>query len=151
VSAVTDEIERTEALLKLARRYHLQELDWQEEGLRISMRREATPLEMVGIPVTSGVVRDTTAGTPASAGLVELCAPMTGVFYRATSPDAAPYVEVGDFVEEGQTVCLIEAMKVFNEVPAERSGRVVEICASNGQLVEQGAVLFRLKPEEVTA
>ncbi len=148
---MTDEIERTEALLQLASRYHLQELDWQEEGLRVSIRREATPLEMVGIPEKSGVAQDTTADTRASATLVELCAPMTGVFYRATSPDAPPYVEVGDFVEEGQTVCLIEAMKVFNEVPAERSGRVVEICASNGQLVEQGAVLFRLKAEEVTA
>ncbi|MCL6474632.1 MAG: acetyl-CoA carboxylase biotin carboxyl carrier protein [Firmicutes bacterium] len=148
---MTEEIERTEALLKLARRYHLQELEWQEEGLRVFIRREATPVETVGVPLTSGVVQDTTAGTPASATLVELCAPMTGVFYRATSPDAPPYVEVGDFVEEGQTVCLIEAMKVFNEVPAERSGRVVEICASNGQLVEQGAVLFRLEPEEVSA
>ncbi len=147
---MTDEIERTEALLKMARRFQLEELEWQEEGLRVFIRREATPVETVGTLPTPGASLNKTGDAPAKATLVELCAPMTGVFYRAPSPDAPPYVEVGDFVEEGQTICLIEAMKVFNEVPAERSGRIAEICATNGQLVEQGAVLFRLEPEEVS-
>lgn len=146
---MTDEITQTEVLLKLARHFHLSELEWQEEGLRIYIRREAMPatvIEQVSAPAP--VSEGSPAGDVRSA-LIELRAPMTGVFYRSSSPDAPPYVEVGDFVEQGQIVCLIEAMKVFNEVPAERSGRVVEICASGGQLVEQGAVLFRLEPEEV--
>jgi acetyl-CoA carboxylase biotin carboxyl carrier protein len=147
---LTDEIERTEALLIMARRFQLQELEWQEEGLRVFIRREATPVETVGTLPAPRALQDRRSDAPARATLVELRAPMTGVFYSAPSPDAPPYVEVGDFVEEGQTICLIEAMKVFNEVPAERSGKVVEICATSGQLVEQGAVLFRLEPEEVT-
>ncbi len=148
---VTDEIAQTETLLRLARRFHLSELEWQEDGLRILIRREGTPVETpegMSLPVS---LPPKTPGVTSQAKLVDLCAPMTGVFYRAPSPDAPPYVEVGDFVEEGQIVCLIEAMKVFNEVPAERSGRVVEVCAESGQLVEQGAVLFRLEPEEEVA
>lgn len=145
---MTDEITRTEALLNLARQFQLSELEWQEEGLRIFIRRENAPAEVVS---ASGVRVPAVSSTPtvaAQATLIDLRAPMTGVFYRAPSPDAPPYVEVGDFVEQGQIVCLIEAMKVFNEVPAERSGRVLEICASSGQLVEQGSVLFRLEPPE---
>lgn len=148
---VSDEIAQTEMLLRLARRFHLLELEWQEEGLRVFIRREGSPVETTGVPLAPGVLQSGKGDLPAQATLVDLRAPMTGVFYRAPSPDAPPYVDVGDFVEEGQIVCLIEAMKVFNEVPAERSGRIVEICATNGQLVEQGAVLFRLEPEEVNA
>ncbi len=146
-----DEIERTEVLLKMARRFHLLELEWQEEGLRIFIRREATPVETTGILLAPAVAQGRKDDVPVTARLVDLRAPMTGVFYRASSPDAPPYVDVGDFVEEGQIICLIEAMKVFNEIPAERSGRIVEICAESGQLVEQGTVLFRLEPEEETA
>ncbi|GIV19257.1 MAG: hypothetical protein KatS3mg023_1008 [Armatimonadota bacterium] len=148
---MTHEIERTESLLKMARRFQLLELEWQEEGLRILIRREGTPAETTGVLLAPAVLQDRKDDAAVLAHLVELRAPMTGVFYRAPSPDAPPYVDRGDFVEEGQTICLIEAMKVFNEVPAERSGRIVEICAESGQLVEQGAVLFRLEPEEETA
>lgn len=146
---MTDEVTRAEALLNLAKHFGLSELEWQEEGLRILVRREAAPVEMPTMTYTSKPVSSGTPSSTIQPTLIELRAPMTGVFYRAPSPDAPPYVEVGDFVDQGQIVCLIEAMKVFNEVPAERSGKVVEICASSGQLVEQGAVLFRLEPEEV--
>ncbi|GIV16676.1 MAG: acetyl-CoA carboxylase, biotin carboxyl carrier protein [Armatimonadota bacterium] len=148
---VSDEIAQTEMLLRLARRFHLSELEWQEDGLRIFIRRERATVEVPqDIPAPVAVPAKTPEASE-QAVLVDLCAPMTGVFYRAPSPDAPPYVEVGDYVEEGQIVCLIEAMKVFNEIPAERSGRIVQICAESGQLVEQGAVLFRLEPEEETA
>ena len=138
-----DEVARTQELLELAKRFHLSELEWVEQGLRVVIRRETSA------PVLPLPAAEATEPAEKQSRLVELYAPMTGVFYRAPSPDAPPYVEVGDFVEEGQIVCLIEAMKVFNEVPAERSGRVKEICASSGQLVEQGTVLFRLEPGEV--
>ena len=78
--------------------------------------------------------------------LIDVTAPMTGVFYRAPAPGAPPYVEVGDFVEEGQTLCLIEAMKVFNEIPSPVSGEVAEILAQNETLVKQGETLFRIRP-----
>lgn len=148
---MSDEIAQTEVLLQLARRFHLSELEWQEEGLRILIRRDGTLLEVpevVPVPAAAPIISPEVV-TPTN--LLDLCAPMTGVFYRAPSPDAPPYVEVGDYVEEGQIICLIEAMKVFNEIPADRSGRVVQICAESGQLVEQGAVLFRLEPKEEVA
>jgi acetyl-CoA carboxylase biotin carboxyl carrier protein len=71
---------------------------------------------------------------------------MGGVFYRSPSPDTAPYVEVGDRVEVGQTIGIIEAMKVFSEVPSEHAGTVLELAAKNGSLVRQGDPLIYLKP-----
>ena len=67
---------------------------------------------------------------------------MVGTFYAASSPDAAPFVEVGDVIAEGQTVCVIEAMKLMNEIESDVSGRIVEICVQNAQPVEFGQVLM---------
>ena len=71
--------------------------------------------------------------------------PMVGVFYSAPSPDSDPYVTVGSKVEKGDVLCLIEAMKLMNEVTAEKSGEITEICVENGQVVEYGQPLFRIK------
>lgn len=80
-----------------------------------------TPIEKKGKPITS---------------------PMVGTFYKASSPDAKPFVELGSIVEEGQVVCIIEAMKLMNEIEADASGKVVEICVEDGQPVEFGQVLM---------
>ncbi len=74
----------------------------------------------------------------------EVKSPMVGIFYAAPDPDSAPYVQKGDKVKKGDTLCLIEAMKLMNEVVAERDGEVVEVCVENGSLVEFGQVLFRI-------
>ena len=79
-------------------------------------------------------------------GLAEVHSPMVGTFYRAPAPDAPPYVEPGDRVEKGQTVCILEAMKLMNELEAEVSGTVREICVENADPVEFGQVLFRIDP-----
>ncbi len=71
-----------------------------------------------------------------------IISPMVGTFYKAPSPDASPFVTVGDMVATGQVVCIIEAMKMMNEIEAEVSGRVVEICVADGQSVEYGQVLM---------
>ena len=70
--------------------------------------------------------------------------PTVGVFYSAPSPDARPFVEVGDQVKKGDTLCIIEAMKLMNEIPAELDGTVAEICVGNGQVVEFNQPLFRI-------
>ena len=70
---------------------------------------------------------------------------MVGVFYAASSPDAEPYVKVGSKVHKGDVLCLIEAMKLMNEVTAEKDGEIVSICAENGQVVEYGQALFMVK------
>ncbi len=77
---------------------------------------------------------------------VAITSPMVGTFYRAPAPDADPYVEVGDIVEVGQTVCIVEAMKLMNEIEAEARGRVVQILVENSHPVEFGQKLFLIEP-----
>lgn len=79
-----------------------------------------------------------------SARVSEVCAPMVGVFYAAPAPGAEPFVRVGGRVKKGDTLCILEAMKLMNEVVAERDGEVVEACVEDGELVEYGRVLFRI-------
>ncbi len=74
-----------------------------------------------------------------------ISSPMVGVFYEAPSPDSAPFVTVGQRVSKGETVCIIEAMKLMNEIAAEKSGVITEVCVDNGDIVEFGQPLFRLK------
>ncbi|MCB1059602.1 MAG: acetyl-CoA carboxylase biotin carboxyl carrier protein [Calditrichaeota bacterium] len=80
-----------------------------------------------------------------SANVVEVKAPMVGTFYRAPSPDAEPYVRVGDVVEPGKVLCIVEAMKLMNEIEAEFKGKVVDVLLENAQPVEFGQVMFRIE------
>ncbi len=77
---------------------------------------------------------------------IEVCSPMVGTFYHSPSPDSPPFVKVGDEVEPGQTLCIIEAMKLMNEIEAEQRGKVVKVLVENGQAVEFGQPLFLLEP-----
>jgi acetyl-CoA carboxylase biotin carboxyl carrier protein len=82
----------------------------------------------------------------AASSLVEIKSPMVGTFYRSPAPEAPAYVEVGSRIARGQTLCILEAMKLMNELPAEVSGVIREICVENGEPVEYGQVLFRVDP-----
>lgn len=87
----------------------------------------------------------TSDGTPCdSSRVLEVTAPMVGVFYAAPAPGAEPFVRAGSKVKKGETLCILEAMKLMNEVVAERDGEVVDICVNDGELVEYGRVLFRI-------
>lgn len=79
--------------------------------------------------------------------LLKIESPMVGTFYAAPSPEEPPYVQIGDKVKEDSIVCIVEAMKLFNEIEAEMKGEIVEILVENGQLVEYGQPLFLVKPE----
>ncbi|NBO30682.1 MAG: acetyl-CoA carboxylase biotin carboxyl carrier protein [Cyanobacteria bacterium WB6_1B_304] len=83
---------------------------------------------------------------PLERRFADIVSPMVGTFYRAPAPDEAPFVEVGDRVRNGQTVCIIEAMKLMNELEAEVSGEIIEILVSNGEPIEYGQVLMRVNP-----
>jgi acetyl-CoA carboxylase biotin carboxyl carrier protein len=83
---------------------------------------------------------------PAASNLVDVKSPMVGTFYRAPAPEAPPYVESGTRVAKGQTLCVLEAMKLMNELEAEVSGIVREILVENGEPIEYGQVLFRIEP-----
>jgi len=83
---------------------------------------------------------------PVEKGTVTIKSPIVGTFFRSSSPDAVPYVEVGDVVKKGQVLCIIEAMKLMNEIESELDGKVVEILLENAHPVEYGEPLFRIEP-----
>ncbi len=107
-------------------------------GLLASMPRVAAQ----AAPVAAAPVA--AAAAPAAEG-AEITSPMVGTFYRKPAPDAPNFVEVGSTVSEGQTLCIIEAMKVMNEIKAERSGTICALVATDGNPVQYGDVLFRIK------
>lgn len=86
------------------------------------------------------------AAPAVKSNLIEIKSPMVGTFYRRPAVDADPYVNVGDAVKKGQVLCIVEAMKLMNEIEAEISGRIVEVCLDDAQMVEYGEVMFRVEP-----
>jgi acetyl-CoA carboxylase biotin carboxyl carrier protein len=105
-----------------------------------------------GSPAASREEAEPTPETDGSAerngSLHVVSSPVVGTFYRAPAPGEEPYVEVGDRVREGQTLCIVEAMKLMNEIPADVSGEVVEVLVENARGVEYDQPLFRIRPEE---
>jgi len=98
------------------------------------------PPPIVPVAPTAGEIAAATAAAEPEGHVVK--SPMVGTFYRSSSPEANSYVEVGSQVKEGQTICIIEAMKILNEIEADKSGTITQIVAQNGQAVEYGAPLF---------
>jgi acetyl-CoA carboxylase biotin carboxyl carrier protein len=109
----------------------------------------AAPPEGGALPAASPAAESAGASpgeTVAAGGVVELRSPIVGTFYEAPSPGAPPFVTVGDRVQKGQVLCIVEAMKLMNEIEAEFDAEVLEAVAVNGQPVEFGEILFRLRP-----
>ena len=134
-------------VVELAMAHDLAELEVEAAGLRVRVvRRHAPAAPTQGaaapLPKTESVERaaETVAGT------VTIEAPMVGTFYRAASPEGAPFVSEGDTIKEGQTLCIIEAMKLMNEIESKVAGRVVKILVENVQPVEFGQPLFLVEP-----
>ena len=110
----------------------------------------ATPVEPSAVSQTAPRAEDEPEADSSAEwdrGLYVVRSPVVGTFYRAPAPDEEPYVEVGDHVRAGQTLCIVEAMKLMNEIPADVSGEVVEILAENARGVEYDQPLFRIRPE----
>lgn len=123
----------------LMREHELAEIEVESEGFRVRLRKSGVGDAPRGAGAPSG-----SAGREPVATVVS--APVVGTFYRAGAPDAAPFVQVGDRVASGDVLCVIEAMKLMNEIKAEFAGEVVEILAENGQGVEYGQPLLALLP-----
>ena len=124
---------------KLMRELELTGLEITEGDTVVRLERGAVP---AAAPVRTVPLPETSAKEPA--GDV-IRSPMVGVFYAAPAENAAPYVAVGDRVKAGDTLCIIEAMKLMNEITAEKDGVIAEVCAGNGQVVEYGTALFRME------
>ena len=145
------ELRQIKDLIELMERHGLLEVELFEEGRKIRLKKASAPAppvspsaspEYASAPVPAG---DSQTAVPA--GLKEVHSPMVGTFYRAPSPEADPFVEDGDRVDEGDVICIIEAMKVMNEIKAEFAGTIEKIIVENGQAVEYGEVLFHVRPE----
>jgi acetyl-CoA carboxylase biotin carboxyl carrier protein len=108
----------------------------------------AAPAPVMGAAAPGGTQAEPEDAAPAApaSNLVDIESPMVGTFYRAPAPDAPSYVDTGSRVGKGDTVCIIEAMKLMNELECDVSGTIVEICVENAQPVEYGQVLFRVDP-----
>ncbi|GAC1346476.1 MAG: acetyl-CoA carboxylase biotin carboxyl carrier protein [Ktedonobacteraceae bacterium] len=150
---VSSWIERVEALINLLEGSTVSELELTEAGTEIIIRRQP-PWYSQGAPLlyaSAGqpglqVAPGTTGHTVKEDSSVAIIAPLTGVFYASPSPTSPPFVTIGDEVQVGQVIALIEAMKVFNEIQAEVSGHVSAIVANHGEVVQKGDVILRVQP-----
>ncbi len=143
-------------IIALMNEHGLAEIELEREGMKVRVRKAGAAFETEGfvggrtaapLPTASTATPVPTApeAIPKPAG-TEIKSPMVGTFYRAPAPDAPPFVEVGQQIENGQVLCIIEAMKLMNEIKSEMRGRVVAIPVETGQPVEFGQVLFVVEP-----
>ena len=137
-------------VVDLATAHDLAELEVESGGLRVRVVRRHAPAAVAPLAVATPTALPQAdvveRAAEAVAGTVTIEAPMVGTFYRATNPETAPFVSEGDTIKEGQTLCIIEAMKLMNEIESKLSGRIVKILVENAQPVEFGQPLFLVEP-----
>ena len=143
-------------ILDMVREHELAEFELEQDGVKLRLRKGAAPVlaAAVAAPLVAPPAAPVQAPAQAVAAvagvdegeeLVVITAPIVGTFYRLASPESGPFVEVGSLVKKGQTLCIIEAMKLMNEIEAEHEGEVVKVYVENGQPVQYGDRLFALK------
>ena len=149
---------RLRELVKILESSTLAELAYQDADIKVSLNRATKPT-LVAAPVASAaaIATPTSGSTPATAaaaaaqkakdeeGMVVVKSPFVGTFYSAPKPGAPPFAQVGERVRRGQTICIIEAMKLMNEIEADCAGKIVEILVENGKSVEYGQKLFKVQ------
>ncbi len=145
---VNVDIDQLKSLFALLRDEEIAEFEHEADGVRVKIVRGGrvelapiahAPRPAAGASAAAATVEEVPADT------IDITSPFVGTFYRSPSPDAPAFLEVGSVIRPGQTLCIIEAMKLMNEIEAEFSGTVVEIFAQNGKSVEFGQKLFRVK------
>ena len=140
-------------IVELMNEHELSYFHLEEEGVNLKLKKGADIVQVAqaampsapaaaAAPAPAPAAADTPAAEPAGN---EITAPMVGTFYAAPSPDAPAFVNVGDTISEGQTICIIEAMKVMNEIKAETSGTITAIVAKDGEPVQFGDALYRVQ------
>ena len=157
------DLKQIKQIIDLMKRSELSEFEFEEEGFKIKIKRgssglpvitsapqsahpfPATPAEAAPAPRTAAAPAPAAASGGDESGFAYVKSPMVGTFYRSPSPDNPPFVDNGAKVEEKSVVCIIEAMKIMNEIQAETKGTVVEVLVENGQPVEYGQRLFKIK------
>jgi acetyl-CoA carboxylase biotin carboxyl carrier protein len=155
------DIEELRELVKLFEESNITEMNIEREGVRVHLKKEMDAAEINASaddgPVTQSIqwqnIEEHPGNDEVAVGeneegpeVATIESPMVGIFYQAGSPEARPFVSPGQFVEEGEVVCIIEAMKLMNEIKSDTSGTVVDVLVDNGQPVEFGQPLFALHP-----
>jgi acetyl-CoA carboxylase biotin carboxyl carrier protein len=148
------DVKKVRRLIELMKEHDLSELDLKQADNRVRIRRGGEVVAYSAPAVAAARPAAPAASEPAAAApsaaearMLVIKSPMVGTFYRSSGPDAAPFVKVGDRIGPEKTVCIVEAMKVFNEIPAGVSGQVVAILVENGAPVEFGQPLIKVDPE----
>lgn len=144
-------LEQLRELLKILNETDITELTLESGELRLSVRKGNSPI--VAAPVAAVSTASPTPPSPIESPppvtdnrkLIDVVSPMVGTFYRSPAPDEPPFVEVGEVVKRGQTVCIVEAMKLMNEIEAESAGKIAEILVQNAEPIEFGQVLMRIE------
>ena len=147
------DLDTVRALAKLLAEHEVTEFEHEADGVRLRLVRgarqvlSAAPVQVAAAAaVVTGAIGAGANGTAdPPEGTVDVTSPFVGTFYRSPSPDAPSFVDVGSVVRPGQTLCIIEAMKLMNEIEAECSGTVIEVFAQNGKAVEFGQKIYRIK------
>ncbi|MCD6080392.1 MAG: acetyl-CoA carboxylase biotin carboxyl carrier protein [Candidatus Omnitrophica bacterium] len=141
------DLEKIKQIIQLMNDENLVEVEIEEEGRRIKLRKkEEQPGRLISFTSQAATSQEVSPQSDAEEqGIAYIKSPMVGTFYRAPAPDAPPFVEVGDEVDVGQTVCIIEAMKLMNEIKSEVRGKVLEVLVENGSPVDYGDNLFKVK------
>ena len=149
------DIKEIKSIIDLMKKNDLSVFEIEKEGFRLKLQRGASVEPAVGdahaaasSPKAAGTASEAAPAQPRSIETVplkDIVSPMVGTFYRASSPDTPPFVDVGKAVTEDTVVCIIEAMKVMNEIKAETSGVIAEVVAENGKPVQFGQALFKVR------
>ena len=141
-------------MINLMNENNLMELEVEKDGMRIRLKKTASGQDLYNGPIMvererlpqNRALESAESMEKAAGKTLEIKAPMVGTFYRAPSPEAPPYVEVGQMVEPGQVICVIEAMKLMNEIKSEIKGKVLEVLVDNSEPVEFGQSMFLIEP-----
>lgn len=145
-------IKEIKDMINLMNENSLTELEVEKDGLRIKLRKGQSGVYEKAVEFVPQAARPAPAAPPTESEkkerstAVEIKSPMVGTFYRAPSPDASSYVNIGDMIEPGMVICIIEAMKLMNEIKSEVKGKIVDIQVENADPVEYGQVLFVVEP-----
>ena len=154
------DVRKIRRLVELMQEHDLSEIDLRQGETRVKLRRgeevvvagqpvrPVAPAAVAAAPDPARAAATAAEAPPKEDNFVLIKSPMVGTFYAAPDPDSPPYVKVGDHVGPETTICIVEAMKVFNQIPAEISGRIVAVLVENGQPVEFGQPLFKVDTKQ---
>jgi acetyl-CoA carboxylase biotin carboxyl carrier protein len=140
------DFKQIQELIRLINKSNIGEITVEEKGFKITIKQKQEPVQQFAVTTTPVAEKPKPATEPPASNLITIKSPMIGTFYRRASPDKPLFVEVGDEITPGKVVCIIEAMKLFNEIESEISGKVVKVLVDDASPVEYDQPLYLVEP-----